>query len=403
MKQQNQQEQRQYVFAKICLFFFLLVSSISIGAQKVIPFAKGVATTKEMKLSEIASKVQYISLETTPECLLTGKAHHLKVSFAGKYLFVCDGEHIYQFTPEGKYIRTIGQRGQGPGEFRNHILAVVYDEAKECILATDYLGGKVIVFSFEGKFLYDFKIRGMSRITAFQKPDLLYGTTSEYLVSENRTGCDMFILNDKGKTVKNFRFKYVEGKRYPRILFYDDVLFYTYRGEIYSKNFFENQIFRIKDKKETPVYELDMGEFSKYEKEDHDKLVLDKKKGIGGAVPTEAGKKRFIFSEFFETDRNLFIRYWQDDVSYLGVYDKQTQKVVRIHTSGMKADGFTDDIEGGMPFVPIRGNEKVMINMLPAETLLERIKPSEAKGSLKKVMTNLLEDDNPVLQVVTLK
>ena len=383
----------------ISLILFLLVNCLLSQAQTIIPFAKGVETKQEIPLSRIAASVKYIPLETTPDNLLDQGAAHLKVAFAGKYLFVCDGHHIYQFTPEGKYIRKIGKRGQGPGEFQKHILAVVYDEAKEHIIATDYLGGKAIVFSFEGKYLYDFKIKG--QILAFLPPDGLYEYTGNYVFSKDRTGVDLIMMNDEGKKLKEFRFNYVEGKRYPSI--FEDGLFYNYQGNVYYKNPFENQIFRIEGKKKVPAYELDLGTYAKYEKEDPSKIALDKKNGVGGVLPTEAGKKRFTFTNLFETDSYLYIRFYQQEEWRLGLYDKQAGKVLRVCSSKMGKDGFVDDLEGGTPFMPVRGNEKILINMIPAEYLLEKVNPSQAKGSLKKAMENLLEDDNPVLQVVTLK
>lgn len=384
---------------QMCFLLFLPADYILLSAQIVIPFARGVEEKKEIPLSRIASGVKYIPLETTEDNLLDGNAIHLEVDLVGKYLFVCDGHHIYQFTPEGKYIRKIGKRGQGPGEFRKHILAVVYDEAKEHIIATDYLGGKAIVFSFEGKYLYDFKIKG--KVLAFLPPDLLYGYTEFYVFSKNRTGTDLIMMNDQGKRLKEFRFNYKEGKRYPPI--FEDGLFYSYQGFEYYKNPFETQIFRIEGKKKIPAYELDLGTYAKYEKEDPLKVVLDKEKGVGSVLPTEAGKKRFTFSSLFETDLYLYIRYYQEQEWRLGLYDKRTGQVARVYSEKMKGNGFVDDLEGGVPFMPVRGNEKVLVNMVPAEELLEKIQPSQAKGSLKKAMEGLLVDDNPVLQVITLK
>lgn len=370
-------------------------------AQVVIPFAEGVKAKKEIPLSTVASSVKYIPLETTPDNLLNGRAIHLDVVFAGKYLFVCDGFHIYQFTPEGKYIRKIGQRGQGPGDFYKHILDVVYDEAKEHIIATDYIAGRAIVFSFKGDYLYNFKIHGNGKIKTFLKPDLLYGFTDSYLYSKDRTGIDLFLMNDQGKMLKKFRFNYIEGKRYPRII--ADGLFYTYQDRVYYKNPFENRIFRIEEKKKIPAYDLDLGEYTKYEKDDPQKIVMDKEKGIGTVLATEAGKKRFFFMNLFETDAHLYVRYYQGEMLYLGVYDKQAKEVYSPYSPKMKEAGFVDDLEGGLPFMPIQGKGKVLINMISADKLLEKVQSAEAKGSLREVIDNLVEDDNPILQVVHLK
>lgn len=309
-------EKRINMVGMILLAFTFCIPVLQ--AQVVIPFAEGVKAKKEIPLSTVASSVKYIPLETTTDNLLNGT--HLDV---------------------------------------------VYDEAKEHIIATDYIAGRAIVFSFKGDYLYNFKIHG------------------------------------NGKMLKKFRFNYIEGKRYPRII--ADGLFYTYQDRVYYKNPFENRIFRIEEKKKIPAYDLDLGEYTKYEKDDPQKIVTDKEKGIGTVLTTEAGKKRFFFINLFETDAHLYVRYYQGEMLYLGVYDKQAKEVYSPYSPKMKEAGFVDDLEGGLPFMPIQGKGKVLINMIPADKLLEKVQPTEAKGSLREVIDNLVEDDNPILQVVHLK
>ena len=66
-------------------------------------------------------------------------------------------------------------------------------------------------------------------------------------------------------------------------------------------------------------------------------------------------------------------------------------------------DGFTEDMEGGCAIFPrfIRNNK--MIAVLSASILLEKVKPADAKGSLEKLLPDLVEDDNQVLVVAQLK
>ena len=44
-----------------------------------------------------------------------------------------------------------------------------------------------------------------------------------------------------------------------------------------------------------------------------------------------------------------------------------------------------------------------MIAVLSASILLEKVKPADAKGSLEKLLPDLVEDDNQVLVVAQLK
>ena len=139
----------------ISLILFLLVNCLSSQAQTIIPFAKGIETKKEIRLSEVASGIKYIPLETTAESLLGQDI--LDVTFVGGYLFVCDYGKVFQFTPEGKFVRQIGRVGQGPGEYNQSVLAVAYDAAKKQIFLSDMRQGKVLVYSFDGTFIKDIK------------------------------------------------------------------------------------------------------------------------------------------------------------------------------------------------------------------------------------------------------
>ena len=97
------------------------------------------------------------------------------------------------------------------------------------------------------------------------------------------------------------------------------------------------------------------------------------------------------------------IYYFQEDERRFAWYDKQNGKVCRVRALQADMDGFTDDLEGGCPVLPEFLRNGKLVGVVPAPVLQEKAKPANAKGSLKKVMENLLEDDNQVIQVVTLK
>lgn len=63
----------------------------------------------------------------------------------------------------------------------------------------------------------------------------------------------------------------------------------------------------------------------------------------------------------------------------------------------------SDDMEGGCPIFPRFVKNNKMIGVVSASVLLEKVKPENAKGSLKDLLTNLREDDNQVIQVILLK
>ena len=69
----------------------------------------------EIKLDEWAKDVRFIPLETSDSVLLTGYIPQI-VYYQDK-LLVFNNNKIYLFNPEGKFIRTIGTKGEGPEEY----------------------------------------------------------------------------------------------------------------------------------------------------------------------------------------------------------------------------------------------------------------------------------------------
>lgn len=381
------------------MVLFLIFAFVPLQAQTVIPFAKGIADKKEIKLSEVASGIQYIPLETTAESLL--EQDILDVTLAGGYLFVCDYKKLLQFTSEGKFVRQIGKAGQGPGEYTESILGVTYNESLEEIYLSDPRQLKLHVYSFGGKYLYDINMEGREYVR-LQDKGCFYAVYNDFLYDKQKRGKEMVVYDAKGKELYNFRFRPKKGVRYPGINFTLPVI-YAYQDAIYYKNPLEPEINRIEKKKRKPVYKLDLRDLEKLNHEEDGKLVIDKEKLVGGYQPNEIAKKKIYFQDIFELNRNMGIYYVQEDERRFAWYDKHSGKVCRVRPLQADMDGFTDDLEGGCPVLPYFLRNGKLISIVPAQVLQEKVKPANAKGSLKKVMEHILEDDNQVIQVVTLK
>lgn len=69
----------------------------------------------EIKLDEWAENVRFIPLETTDSVLLTG--YIPQIVYHQDKLVVFNNDKIYLFNPEGKFIRIIGTKGEGPEEY----------------------------------------------------------------------------------------------------------------------------------------------------------------------------------------------------------------------------------------------------------------------------------------------
>lgn len=109
---------------------------------------------KRIDIHEIAD-VEYIPLETTDESLI-GNAYYNAIS--DKYIVIADAKYyqILIFDRQGKFIRAINKTGQGPGEYISfHAFDVDFDKEELYLYSLGQY--KLWVYSFEGKFLREFK------------------------------------------------------------------------------------------------------------------------------------------------------------------------------------------------------------------------------------------------------
>lgn len=114
-----------------------------------------VASVKEsflLPLSLLVDSLEIIKLDNREEALIGKSDVAISENFIGAYDYK---NHSYKlFTRQGKYLRTIGAIGQGPGEYRllydNQI-----DEVNNYIYLFPWTTQKVLAYDLDGNFLQD--------------------------------------------------------------------------------------------------------------------------------------------------------------------------------------------------------------------------------------------------------
>jgi DNA-binding beta-propeller fold protein YncE len=98
-------------------------------------------------------------------------------------IFVADGHggnsnaRIVKFTKDGKFIKTWGKKGPGPGEFDTpHNLAF---DSRGRLFVADRGNSRIQIFDQEGTFLYEWKQFGRPSGIYIDKNDMLYAADSE--------------------------------------------------------------------------------------------------------------------------------------------------------------------------------------------------------------------------------
>lgn len=107
---------------------------------------------QEVLLSDIASNVEFIVLETTEDNLIS---RIVEIDHNDKFIFISDLNSLYQFSSDGSFIKKLGTNGQGPGEFISIRSMAVDWKRKYIYLATV---GKLICLDFEGHLVKEVKL-----------------------------------------------------------------------------------------------------------------------------------------------------------------------------------------------------------------------------------------------------
>jgi len=116
-----------------------------------IDILEGLKTEKELRLSEIVDDVEYVKLETAPECLLPEQSIYL---IGKKYILVYQRQEpawIKLFDRQGHFLRNIGREGKGPLEYLS-INALAADPDETFLLVADR-NDKLLKFDFQGTVL----------------------------------------------------------------------------------------------------------------------------------------------------------------------------------------------------------------------------------------------------------
>ena len=342
-----------------------------------------------LPLSEIAEEITAIELELTDESLINPEAIQ-RILVSEDHIIVISGRlglaTIHVFNKDGKFIRSIGSIGQGPGEYTS-INSVALDEKNRRLFIATFMPNRIICYDLDGKFLNASEI--YSQFDSFVdihylNDELLFIAFQMALENkiENRKVTikhslyrmkDDFQMIDNGIILKQ-DFETLSGSgngyNYKDFIFHGNSSFYLYYCENYHP--------------QTPPMEIVLRD-TLYRYEDNQRIPDLKLKFKDNGIDRGGNKFIHLFN-MFRSSRYVFSIYKKDDIVnsswYHFCYDTKTGKGYNMQ------DGYTDDINGI--------EKRVRIRPLVAD--------SELFYSLH---TNMKPDDkeepNPTLYIIKLK
>jgi len=364
----------------------------------------------KQNLSAIATKVEYILLETTDEVVLTG-IQNGKHCFFDSHILISNSGQLYLFDDKGNYLNKIGAMGNGPGERSRAIIAQVLIKDK-LIAVYDRIKRKVFFYDYGGIFV--------SKIDIDFKPSSFF-TFNRHLIFMNsqfsRKETDyhvLTIMTKEGVLVKRLLHRpdeeKEEGKRKPSML--ADML-----PNASTMNVLDDKLYFIESNIEQ--YKL-IWELSE-EFEIKHKITMD----IGDNVrPLKEYEN--INATFFKYNRlygyiessnyTFFKMMWGNhEPSHASIYyDKEKQEFLYIRKVDAFQNMFINDIDGGRDFYPFwRVSESKVATPLSVLRMRKWLKKNdvsdrkllnpEGRKDLENIISNAKDTDNPIIMMVTLK
>lgn len=199
---------------------------------------KGRDRTRIVKATDIFEGIRYVPLETNDVVLLGPNPN--RIIHTNKYIYVNDqtrisGPEIFLFTPEGKFIRTIGRRGQGPEDFLTSFRINVSNQG--IVSMTDRSYSSVISYTTEDKFVSRIPIRNVPLYDLAYINDSLLLLKSHY----DHSGYKYHIINlYTEEKVDSF----YPIKKFPYTIYFPENIM-TYGNKILVAEYHNNRILEI--------------------------------------------------------------------------------------------------------------------------------------------------------------
>jgi len=291
----------------------------------------------KMNLSEIAEKVEYVFLETTDECLMDKIK---KVIVDDSLVFITDKKQLLIFNNSGKFLKAVGNKGRGPGEFVE-VMDFSVDIATDRIFVMDRYQQKVFCYSYNGKYQSEFRLKTPypSKIAVVKNSGLMISYARPQFIRNNNHGFAFYTF--EGQFIRNSLDRQKEDVEnvkseagLHRLRYYCDSLTFW---EIHL-----DTIYRVSNEGAfTPRYVIDYKGY---------KQVKNR---------SSLEKNNFHFSYFIDTKKYLFFfRGVQNNELKHLVYDKEKDEATKIRFNTQDSrlkftTGFINDIDGGYPFLPV--------------------------------------------------
>jgi hypothetical protein len=259
---------------------------------------------------------------------------------------------------------------------------------------------RMLTYGSNGSFLFERKINFIPGPSEWVNENII-AVFNMGFTYEKQPWTDLYFLGTNAKIIKKNKFDYNKNNKYAFTIF--PALFYQFNGKTRYKNPHQNIIYEIaNDNSLTPIYFLDYGVYESKAGVDEFEFSVNKKKEVTYRANPLSSEKIGIL-RIDETKDYLLIGYVHKNEKQFGVWDKKAKKFYRVFDESHGSYGFSDDIIGGIPFVPTYTSGNYLVSYVHVFKLIESSNNFGKNNDLKEIVSKIKEEDNPILIIGKIK
>lgn len=381
------------------------------GLKNIIPiqnfytikYENLLATKKITYLSQIATNVEYIKLETNEHCLL---GNYTEYFFLDDMILVYTGSHILKFSLKGKFLGKILSVGRGPGEIDDGANVSLIPESR-LISVQNFSRKELLYFDLNGKLvkkvIYEPNIGSIIVLHDLQY--LIYNFETDFT-----TKYTFRLSNEKNDTlsvvknqIRNAKSKMVFNFSHPNF----SRLQYSGR-KVYFKSLYNDTVYSISSSRIIPVYFIDLG---KYKLPNH--LIPERIAGTDKFQDYKKVANNYFYANVLNTSSKIFLAtysFGKSSPKYF-LIDKSSQEGFLLIDNIGNSTGIVNDWDGGIDFWPsgnITENKLYMtIDIMGIKNAIKNknsrlAKFPEKQIELNKAISSSEVLDNPIIMIVTI-
>jgi len=356
----------------------------------VIKVKEAFDENRTISIEKLCSSIDYVALETNEQCVIKDNP---EIFVDNNYIVVIAFRQILVFDRNtGDFIREIGQRGKGPGEYSATIReGEVFNFLKSTVKAKKN-GDKIIEYDLNGNitsiiptpiYVLPFTETKQGNFIGYVPND--GGSEEVKLVTFDSLGKELYRIANKDffDTQTPGVFRYLD----------DEAGFYKNGDHTYFKEAYNDTIYQISDRSMIPSAIVDTHGLSPY-------FGIKGEKDYSNILSNTLHIK-----DFFQVKNYLFFTSNYQKSEYSGYHNLSSGETEVSNSNDNNANGFYYDNTDFTFLYPQRSNlDDEIFGYIDAKSIIDYNKSQpEARSKLPQNLKNVKLLDNPIIFIARVK